>query len=166
MALRNRDTLLAVLLRPVWFELALEPARDGDDAVEPLMLVLLPFIDEPFSHLSPKLCILFMETDDKPFDMEPPPLRRSIDIAWRLLASNWRAAAELEPTEPEPSALLRISLMVEGAFSLLLLPLECCLFGLEEPPLPLLADVVVAAICLAADDGRNMALPRLSPSRL
>lgn len=66
LALLKRDTLLAVRFRP-----PLEP-RDGDEVVDPLMLLLLPLVSELFS-LSPRA----VEFDDEELAL----FSRSIDIA-------------------------------------------------------------------------------------
>jgi len=110
-ALLNLDTRLAVRLRPP-FELAFEPVRDGDNVVEPLMLVLLPLLGELLViSLSPIALIPCMEEvvlhEDR---FVEPPLSRSIDMAWRRFASNWRALL----VTVEPIVRLLISFIVVG----------------------------------------------------
>lgn len=128
-ALLNLDTRLAVLFRPPW-PLALEPL-DGDEAVEPLMLLLLPLIGEFFSF-SVKVLILCIDDDDDVAVVVPAAcvvlllFSRSIDMACRLFAINWRALLLVV----EWLVLLLISLIVDGALSFVVA--LGCLFGLAD----------------------------------
>lgn len=107
---------------------------DGDDAVEPLILLLLPLVGE---HFSLSLITLLLACIDVELALAVvdtvEPFNRSMDIAWRRLANNCRALLFVV----ELMVLLRISLIVDCTPSpLLLTPVED-LFGLA-PVLDLL----------------------------
>lgn len=118
LALLKRDTRLAVLFRPP-FELAFDEPREGDEVVDPLMLLLLPLLDK-LLVISLSLMVFIPCIDDVvvvvaelEFIVEVP-LRRSMDMAWRRLASSWRALL----VAVEPTVRLRISLIVEAGLLL------------------------------------------------